>query len=41
MEFRAPLPPELREYLARAAALDAPGGAKNRAAIDAALAPFL
>jgi 23S rRNA pseudouridine1911/1915/1917 synthase len=40
MEFRAPVPPELRKYIARVAAAE-PGGAKSAAAIDAALATFL
>jgi 23S rRNA pseudouridine1911/1915/1917 synthase len=40
MEFRAPLPAELRNYIARLASAE-PGGAKSAAAIDAALAAFL
>jgi 23S rRNA pseudouridine1911/1915/1917 synthase len=40
MEFRAPVPPELRNCIARVAAAE-PGGAKSAAAIDAALAAFL
>jgi 23S rRNA pseudouridine1911/1915/1917 synthase len=40
MEFHAPVPPDLRNYIARVAAGE-PGGAKSAAAIDAALAAFL
>jgi len=40
MEFRAPVPAELRKYIASVAAAE-PGGAKSPAAIDAALAAFL
>jgi 23S rRNA pseudouridine1911/1915/1917 synthase len=41
MEFRAPLPGDLRNYIARIGAAAEPGNAKASAAIDAALAPFL
>jgi 23S rRNA pseudouridine1911/1915/1917 synthase len=41
MEFRAPLPRDLRNYILRIAAAAEPGDAKAAAAIDAALAPFL
>jgi 23S rRNA pseudouridine1911/1915/1917 synthase len=40
VNFRAPLPRELRSYIARIAAAE-PGAAKATAAIDAALSPFL
>ncbi len=40
MEFRAPLPAELRKYVARVAAAET-GGAKAAAVIDAALLAFL
>jgi 23S rRNA pseudouridine1911/1915/1917 synthase len=41
MDFQAPLPRDLRNYIARIAAAAEPGNAKATAAIDAALAPFL